>query len=76
QGEALDVRRLREALAISLGELDDQVRTAILLRYQQGFTFEEMAEICGEKPGTLAARVARAMPRLRARIEAILGEVP
>jgi DNA-directed RNA polymerase specialized sigma24 family protein len=49
------------------------MRTAVLLRYQQGFTFAEMARICGEKPGTLQARVARALPLLRAWIEAQTG---
>jgi RNA polymerase sigma-70 factor (ECF subfamily) len=66
--QSLDDVRLREALVASLGELGHHSRTAVLLRYQQGFSFEEMAEICNEKPGTLQARVARALPRLRARI--------
>jgi RNA polymerase sigma-70 factor (ECF subfamily) len=72
-GEALDAQRLRAALIASLGELDERVRTALLLRYQQGFSFDEMAALCGERSGTLAARVARALPVLRARIEARLG---
>ena len=72
-GESLDDRRLREALIASLRELGEDALTAVLLRYQQGFTFEEMAEICGEKAGTLHARVARALPQLRAGIESRLG---
>jgi hypothetical protein len=44
----------------------------VLLRYQMGFAFDEMAEICREKSGTLHARVARALPRLRHAIEAHL----
>ena len=67
--DALDEMRLQQALVASLGELDVRVLTAVLLRYQQGFTFEEMANICGEKPGTLNARVARALPHLRLCIE-------
>jgi RNA polymerase sigma-70 factor (ECF subfamily) len=67
--EALAELRLRRALREALAELDERTRSAVLLRYQQGFTFEEMAQICREKPGTLSARVARAMPRLRARID-------
>jgi DNA-directed RNA polymerase specialized sigma24 family protein len=50
--------------------LAEAARTAVLLHYQQGFTFEEMAVICGEKPGTLQARVARALKALRACVEA------
>jgi RNA polymerase sigma factor (sigma-70 family) len=72
-GESIDDARLREPLVASLGELGHNLRAAVLLRYQQGFTFEEMAKICCEKPGTLQARVARALLQLRARIEARLG---
>ena len=72
-GEQLDDARLREALARCLEKLGEHVRSAVLLRFQQGFSFEEMAEIMREKPGTLQARVARAMPVLRACIEASSG---
>jgi len=72
-GESIDDARLREALVASLDELGHDLRAAVLLRYQQGFTFEAMAEVCCEKPGTLQARVARALLQLRARIEARLG---
>jgi RNA polymerase sigma-70 factor (ECF subfamily) len=64
--ERIDDGRLRKALAACVGLLHEEVRTALLLRFQQGFTFEEMAEVCGEKPGTLQAKVARAFPILRA----------
>jgi RNA polymerase sigma-70 factor (ECF subfamily) len=67
--DSLDEQRRREALARGLERLDDRARSAVVLHYQQGFTFQEMAAICREKPGTLAARVARALPRLRADIE-------
>lgn len=70
--DAIDDARLHEALAASLDEIDEPVRTALLLRYQQGFTFEDMAVICQESAGTLSARVRRALPRLRAQIEARL----
>lgn len=68
-GEWIDDARLREALVLCLLKLREQVRTALLLRFQQGFTFEDMAEICREKPGTLQAKVTRALPRLRTCIE-------
>lgn len=70
--EACDDERLRAALVAELAELPERTRGAILLHYQQGMSFEEMARICGEKPGTLSARVSRAMPALRERIEARL----
>ncbi|HEX7838625.1 MAG TPA: sigma-70 family RNA polymerase sigma factor [Kofleriaceae bacterium] len=70
--DMVDDARLYEALAASIAELDEPSRTAVLLRYQQGFTFDDMADICGEKAGTLHARVARALPRLRRAIQARL----
>ena len=74
--ERLDDARLREALTTCVGELSPEIREAVLLRFQQGFTFEEMADICDEKAGTLQARVARAMGKLRACITARTGGAP
>lgn len=64
-GERLDRVRLERALEACLEELGEHVRAAVLLRYQQGFSFEDMAQICSEKAGTLQARVARSLPILR-----------
>jgi RNA polymerase sigma-70 factor (ECF subfamily) len=72
-GELLDDARLGQHLAACLAELDEKVRTALLLRFQHDFTFEQMAEICGEKSGTLQVRVARALPVLRARLRLRTG---
>ncbi|HEX8113454.1 MAG TPA: sigma-70 family RNA polymerase sigma factor, partial [Kofleriaceae bacterium] len=72
-GEGLDDAELQAALVTCLATLDDPARTAVLLRYQQGLTYEEMAEICGEKAGTLQARVARALRKLRDRLEGQLA---
>ncbi len=58
-----------EALSVCLGKLKPHVRIAVVLRYQEGFSYEEMAEICREKPATLQARVARVMPLLRVCLE-------
>jgi RNA polymerase sigma factor (sigma-70 family) len=69
-GEWIDDSRMHEGLVLCLEKLRENVRTAVLLRFQQGFTFEEMAVICQEKPGTLQAQVTRALPVLRACIEA------
>ncbi|HEY6174399.1 MAG TPA: sigma-70 family RNA polymerase sigma factor [Kofleriaceae bacterium] len=72
-GETLDDERLRSALIECIGKLPPHVRSALLLRYQQNFTYEDMAEVCNEKPGTLQAQVARAMPVLRKCIESTTG---
>jgi RNA polymerase sigma-70 factor (ECF subfamily) len=73
-GEGLDDAQLRAALVTCLATLDGPIRTAVLLRYQQGLTYEEMAEICGEKAGTLQARVSRALRKLRDRLEGQLAQ--
>lgn len=72
-GEQLDDARLRDALTRCLQKLEEHIRMAVLLRYQQGFSFEEMAEVSREKAGTLQARVMRALPVLRRCIEATTG---
>lgn len=72
-GEQLDNIRLREALVACIGELDEHTRTVLLLRYQQDFTFEEIAQVCNVTPDTLQAHLARALPLLRMRIEARTG---
>lgn len=68
-GDQLDDARLQLALVDCMTGLGDHIRDAVLLHYQQGFSYEEMAELCSEKAGTLQARVARALPALRACIQ-------
>lgn len=54
------------ALVAAVGSLSLDSRIAVLLRFCEGMTFEEIGAVCGEKPATVQARVARALPRLRA----------
>ncbi|HSN99916.1 MAG TPA: RNA polymerase sigma factor [Candidatus Nanopelagicales bacterium] len=67
--ERLAAGSLAAALEECLGRLQPHVRIAVALRYQEGFTYEEMARICRERPATLQARVARAMPALKRCLE-------
>jgi RNA polymerase sigma-70 factor, ECF subfamily len=67
--ERIDDIRLVNALRECLETLPEPILSSVLLRYQQGLSFEEMAQMNGDKPGTLRARVARALPRLRRCIE-------
>jgi len=73
-GDRIDDERLIRALVMCVGHLGAASRDAVLLRYQQGFSFEEMATICGDKPGTLQARVTRALRALRRCVEARTGD--
>ena len=65
----LDDAQLASRLSECVGELSPQTRTAVLLRYQEGMSYEQIATICGEKPATMRARVSRAMPVLRRCLE-------
>jgi RNA polymerase sigma factor (sigma-70 family) len=53
-----------------LGELAPHIRSAVLLRFQEGFSYEQMAGRLRERAPTLQARVARALPGLRRCLEA------
>jgi RNA polymerase sigma-70 factor (ECF subfamily) len=71
--QLIDDARLREVLERCLQKLHAKIRVAVVLRYQQGFSFDEMADITNERSGTLQARVMRALPVLRKCIEAATG---
>jgi RNA polymerase sigma-70 factor (ECF subfamily) len=74
--ESFDDMRLRQALAASLEGLSTEVRNAVLLRFQHGLSYEDMAEVCGESPATLHARVTRALPLLRKWIKSHIEQHP
>ena len=57
------------ALLRCLEELAPNVRSAVLLRFQEGFSFEQMAGLLRERAPTLQMRVARALPVLRRCLE-------
>lgn len=59
------VQRLRRALDV----LSTEARRAVELRYGEMLSYEEMAEQCGVRPGTLQMRVTRAIPVLRRSLE-------
>ncbi|HZX42056.1 MAG TPA: RNA polymerase sigma factor [Myxococcaceae bacterium] len=60
------VQRLRAALDV----LSTETRRAVELRYGEMLSYDEMAELCEARPGTLQMRVTRAMPLLRRSLEA------
>ncbi len=63
--ERLRLQDLAQALEACLRRLRPAIRAAVLLRYRESFSYPEIARICGERPPTLQARVARALPVLR-----------
>ena len=61
-------RRLR-ALEECLQQLTPEARAAVLMRFQQAMTYEQIAQASGDRPVTLHARVTRALPLLRRCLE-------
>jgi len=57
-------------LAHCLEKLQPAAREAVVLRYQQELSYDEVAAVTGDRVGTLQQRVARALPVLRKCVEA------
>jgi RNA polymerase sigma-70 factor (ECF subfamily) len=53
-----------ETLRSALARLSDEQREAVLLVGAQGYSYEQVAEICGAPLGTIKSRVNRARKRL------------
>ncbi len=68
--EQLQVGAIGKHLAECLGRLSVEVREAIVLRYMEQLSYEEMAKLTGTRAATLQMRVARAMKGLRRCVEA------
>jgi RNA polymerase sigma-70 factor, ECF subfamily len=69
-GDQLDRQRTAQLLEDCLATLAPAAREAVLLRYHQELSYDEVAVLTGDRPGTLQQRVARALPVLRKCVEA------
>jgi RNA polymerase sigma-70 factor (ECF subfamily) len=69
--EQLQVGFISKHLAHCLGELSEEVRDAVVLRYIEQLSYEDMAKLTGTRAATLQMRVARAMKGLRRCVEAL-----
>jgi RNA polymerase sigma-70 factor, ECF subfamily len=67
--ERLGATTTGQAVADCLQRLEPHVRMAVMLRYQEGLAYDDIARISRERAGTVQARVARAMPLLRQCLE-------
>jgi RNA polymerase sigma-70 factor, ECF subfamily len=63
--ESLDARRRAERLREALAALRPTEREAVILRYQAGLAYREVAEACGIEETAARKRVSRALDRLR-----------
>lgn len=64
-GEDGPSERGRDALADSVARLPVTIRRAVLLRYGEDRSFEDISKLLGGHAGTVRARVVRALPKLR-----------
>jgi RNA polymerase sigma-70 factor (ECF subfamily) len=67
---ALDAPRLAQLLAHCMRVLAPAAREAVVLRYQEERSYDEVAALVGERVGTVQQRVARALPVLRKCVDA------
>jgi RNA polymerase sigma factor (sigma-70 family) len=67
--DRLSERSVARILESCLRGLAPHVRTAVLLRFQQGLSYPEIARLSNEKAPALQVRVARALPLLRRCLE-------
>ena len=67
--QGLDERQRVAILRGCLRRLPAGIRVLVLLRYEEGLPYGEIARMSGEQPATVQARVARALPRLRDCVE-------
>lgn len=62
-------QRVRKALDECLDRLDERSRAAVVLRFHDELSFDEMSAATSDTPGALRVRVARALPALRRCLE-------
>jgi RNA polymerase sigma-70 factor (ECF subfamily) len=62
--ERLEAVSRSEVIDRALAALPDEMREAVVLRFGGGRTYEEIADIQGCAPGTVASRLHRALQRL------------
>ena len=74
EDEALDGRR-RETVLRAVAALEDRDRLVLTYRYLAGLSEAETAAALGCRPGTVKSRSARALERLRRRMETEETEV-
>jgi RNA polymerase sigma-70 factor (ECF subfamily) len=69
----IDRRYLAKLVASCLQKLAPAVHEAVVLRYQQELSYNEVASLVGTRAGTVQQRVARALPVLRKCVDAQLS---
>lgn len=66
--DALLRSEVEENVQVAVGKLPEDQRIVIVLRYTEGLSYEEIAQILGCSPGTVASRLNRAHKVLERRL--------
>jgi RNA polymerase sigma-70 factor, ECF subfamily len=74
--EHLEEKELREALQHAVDSLPPAYRIAIVLRYTEGLSYEQMSQALNLPLNTVRTHLSRAKQRLRIALLAELGETP
>jgi len=70
---ALATRQIAETVNQTLGELPEELRTAITLREIEGLSYEDIANIMNCPIGTVRSRIFRAREAIAAKLRPLLG---
>ena len=54
-----------EAVLKAINELDENDRNIMFMRYVEGLSFDDIAEVIGDRPNTIAVKVHRLLKQLR-----------
>ena len=58
-------RHESEAVLKAINDLDENDRNIMFMRYVEGLSFDEIAEVIGDRPNTIAVKVHRLLKQLR-----------
>ena len=75
-GGGLDGYIERQALLAELAKLSRRQRTALVLRYYEGFSDAEIADVMGCTQSTVRGHVFRALAALRVELDEPLAAAP
>ena len=71
----LELAERRQALQRALGSLTNEQREVFVLKHVEELSYEEIAEILGCSPGTVASRISRAHKALERRLSHLVKGV-
>jgi RNA polymerase sigma-70 factor (ECF subfamily) len=61
----------QEIIRQAIMELPSDLRAVVVLKYLEGLTYEEIADVLGCAPGTVASRLNRALGRLESQLRPV-----